>query len=227
MCSVHPVFYVSMLEHATSNTFSERIQPAPAPVIIDGKPEYEISRIVDSKIDCQQACKLLYKVIWLGYEDTGDESECIPTSKLTHAMDLVSDFHTTYPTKPGPLLLFWTCCCICSLALCIYNGDFPSLISLVYSVCLFSLTLSFRTLFGVFSQTSFYFNSCFSYSHMYFTENKNINKKSIKKQNQNTNRRRMTEFPPPDFSWGHPWTLPLHLHSPFCSLLPSPISAPS
>jgi len=43
MHSVHPVFHVSMLEPATSNTFSERIQLAPAPVIIDGEPEYKIS----------------------------------------------------------------------------------------------------------------------------------------------------------------------------------------
>jgi len=75
MRSVHPVFHVSMLEPTTSNTFSERIQPAPAPVIIDGEPKYEISWIVDFKIDRQRACKLLYKVIWLGYEDTGDESK--------------------------------------------------------------------------------------------------------------------------------------------------------
>ena len=75
MQSVHSVFHVSMLKPATSNTFSERIQLAPAPVIIDGEPEYEISQIVDSKIDCRRTCKLLYKVIWLGYEDTGDESE--------------------------------------------------------------------------------------------------------------------------------------------------------
>ena len=81
MCSVHSVFYVSILEPAISNTFSERIQPAPAPVIIDRKPKYEISWIVDSKIDHQQVCKLLYKVIWLGYEDTGDESEWIPVSR--------------------------------------------------------------------------------------------------------------------------------------------------
>jgi len=64
-----------MLEPATSNTFSERIQLALAPVIIDGEPEYKISQIVDSKIDRQWACKLLYKVIWLGYEDTGDKSK--------------------------------------------------------------------------------------------------------------------------------------------------------
>ena len=94
-----------MLEPTTSNTFSERIQLTPAPVIIDGEPEYESSRIVDSKIDRRRACKLLYKVIWLVYEDTGDESKWISASKLSHAVDLVSDFHIAYPTKPGPLPL--------------------------------------------------------------------------------------------------------------------------
>ena len=49
--SVHPVFHMSMLEPTMSNSFSKRIQLAPAPVIIDGKPKYEISQIVDSKID--------------------------------------------------------------------------------------------------------------------------------------------------------------------------------
>jgi len=49
MQSVHAVFHVSMLEPTTLNTFSKRIQLTPAPVIIDGEPEYEISRIVDSK----------------------------------------------------------------------------------------------------------------------------------------------------------------------------------
>jgi len=52
MCSVHPVFHVSMFEPTTSNTFSKRIQLAPTLVIIDRKPKYEISWIVDSKIDC-------------------------------------------------------------------------------------------------------------------------------------------------------------------------------
>ena len=64
-----------MLKPTTSNSYSKRIQPAPTPVIINRKPEYEISWIVDSKINCQQACKLVYRVIWLGYEDIGDESE--------------------------------------------------------------------------------------------------------------------------------------------------------
>ena len=49
---VHPIFHVSMLKPAMFNTFSKRIQLAPTPVIIDGEPKYEISQIVDSKIDC-------------------------------------------------------------------------------------------------------------------------------------------------------------------------------
>jgi len=75
MRAIHPVFHVSMLEPATPNTFQQHSKPPPAPVIIDGEPEYKISKIVDSKIDCRRACKLLYKVIWLGYEDTDNNSE--------------------------------------------------------------------------------------------------------------------------------------------------------
>ena len=33
--------------------------------------------------------------------------------------------------------------------------------------------------------------------------------------------------PLPDFLWGHPWTPPLYLRSPSCSLLLCHISAPS
>ena len=106
MCSVHPVFYVSMLKPAIFNSFSKRTQLVLAPVIIDRKSEYEISWIVDSKIDYWQVCKLLYKVIWLGYRDTGDKSEWISISKLTHTADLVFDFHIVYLAKSSLLPLF-------------------------------------------------------------------------------------------------------------------------
>ena len=105
MCFVHPVFYVSMLKPAMSNSFSERTQLVPTLVIIDKEPKYKISQIVDSKIDCQWACKLLYKVIWLEYEDILDKFKWIPISELTHATDLVSDFYIVYPTKSGLLPL--------------------------------------------------------------------------------------------------------------------------
>jgi len=103
MRAVHPVFHVSMLEPSTLNAFQQRSEPLPTPVIIDREPEYEISKIVDSKIDHRRACKLLYKVIWLGYEDTDDDSEWLPAVELEHAKELVNNFHLKYPAKPGPL----------------------------------------------------------------------------------------------------------------------------
>ena len=103
MHSIYLVFHMSMHKPTTSDFFSKRTQPPPTSVIIDREPKYEISQIVDSKINCWQVCKLLYKVIWLGYKNTGDKSEWIPTSKLTHVSNLV--FHIIYPSKPGPLPL--------------------------------------------------------------------------------------------------------------------------
>jgi len=51
LCTVHPVFHVSMLEPATPNPNPNQIQPPPLPIIVDDKLEFEISEILDSKID--------------------------------------------------------------------------------------------------------------------------------------------------------------------------------
>ena len=100
---VHPVFLVSMLEPAFPNEIPNRVQSLPPLVDIEGKLEYEISKIVDSKIDKHQSCKLLYLVCWLGYENTDEELSWLPTMELEHADELVSNFHSTYPQKPGPI----------------------------------------------------------------------------------------------------------------------------
>ena len=60
MCSVHLVFHMSMLKPAMSNYFPKRTQLASTLVIINREPKYKISQIVDSIIDCQCICKLLY-----------------------------------------------------------------------------------------------------------------------------------------------------------------------
>ena len=62
MHAVHPVFHVSMLEPSTPNTLPNRVQPPPPPVIVNEELEYEISEILDSKLDKRRACKLLYPV---------------------------------------------------------------------------------------------------------------------------------------------------------------------
>jgi Chromo (CHRromatin Organisation MOdifier) domain len=101
--SVHPVFHVSMLEPATPNEIPDRVQSPPPPITIEGEPEYEISEILDSKIDRHYKCKLQYLVRWTGYEGTDKESSWISASELNHTSESISNFHTKYPLRPGPL----------------------------------------------------------------------------------------------------------------------------
>ena len=103
MRGVHPVFHVSMLEPATPNEILNCTQSPPPPIDIDGELEFEIAEVVDSKINKRQRCKLLYYIRWLGYEDTDEEFSWLPATELEHATELVADFHSAYPTKPGPL----------------------------------------------------------------------------------------------------------------------------
>ena len=103
MKAVHLVFHVSQLEPAIPNTILNHVQPPPLPVKIEGKPEYKIAKILDSKIDRRHRnCKLLYLVRWLSYEGTDEETSWLLATELGHASDLVSDFHSCYPAKPGP-----------------------------------------------------------------------------------------------------------------------------
>src|SRR6266481_3982999 len=104
LCAVHPVFHVSMLEPAIPDPIPGQVQPPPPSIMVDDQPEFEIAEILDSKIDnCCQHCRLLYLVHWSGYEGTDEETSWILTTELTHAPEILTDFHAAYPAKPGPL----------------------------------------------------------------------------------------------------------------------------
>ena len=104
MRAVHPVFHVSQLEPAMPNTIPNQTQPPPPPIEVDGEPEYEVSEILDSKVDRQRkTCKLLYLVRWAGYEGTDEETSWLLATKLGNISELVEDFHAKYPDRPGPL----------------------------------------------------------------------------------------------------------------------------
>ena len=103
LCAIHPVFHVSQLEPLVPNTIPNHTQPPPPPVEINGEIEYKIAEILDSKINDRRRCKLLYYVKWSGYEGTDEETSWLPATELEHAQELVSDFHSRYLWKPGPL----------------------------------------------------------------------------------------------------------------------------
>jgi len=64
-----------IFESTMPNIFPSQYKPLPLLVMINSKLEYEISQIIDSEIDYRCICKLLYRVIWLRYENTKDESD--------------------------------------------------------------------------------------------------------------------------------------------------------
>src|SRR6202041_1005928 len=84
---------VCSLITATPNTIPNRAQPAPPLIKVDDDIEYEISKILDSKLDKQRKCQLLYLVQWTGYEGTDQETNWLPTTELQHTLELVQDFH--------------------------------------------------------------------------------------------------------------------------------------
>ena len=103
MRAVHPVFHVSQLEPTTPNVIPNCVQPPPPPIEVDGEPKYEITEILDSKLDhCRRQCPLLYLVRWAGYEGTDEETSWLVATELGHTTDLVANFHKAYPDKPGP-----------------------------------------------------------------------------------------------------------------------------
>ena len=102
MQAVHSIYHVSMLEPAPTSAIPNRIIDPPPPVEIEGEVEYEIAEILDTKLDRRRRCKLLYLVRWTGYEGTDEETSWITADELEHAQELVQDFHSAYPDKPGP-----------------------------------------------------------------------------------------------------------------------------
>ena len=103
MWAVHHIFCILMLEPAHGNVILEHTQLPPPPVEIYGKPEYEISEILDSKINKHQKyCNIVYLVQWMGYEGTDEETSWILANELGHTAKIVTDFHKAYPDKFGP-----------------------------------------------------------------------------------------------------------------------------
>ena len=91
-----------MLELYKPSDIPARTPSPPPPVVIDGAAEYEVSEVLDSKIDRRRRCSLLYLIRWAGYEGTDKELQWLPADELEHAQEAIADFHEAYLNKPGP-----------------------------------------------------------------------------------------------------------------------------
>ena len=100
--TIHPVFHVSQIKPVPLSNIPNRVNPPPPPIEIDSNLEFEVAKILDSKLDRRRSKPLLYLVRWSSYEGTPDKQSWMPAADLDNAAELVSDFPSLYPGKPGP-----------------------------------------------------------------------------------------------------------------------------
>ncbi|MBW0591458.1 hypothetical protein O181_131173 [Austropuccinia psidii MF-1] len=98
--SVHLVFHVSLLEPVKQSTIQNQNQLPLPPVIVEEREEWEAAQVLDSK---PKRGTLWYLVEWKGFSEDPQRPTWEPDSKPTNSQDLVKDFHSFYPNKPGPI----------------------------------------------------------------------------------------------------------------------------
>ncbi|MBW0574659.1 hypothetical protein O181_114374 [Austropuccinia psidii MF-1] len=97
--SIHPVFYISLLEPVKKSTIPNQHQEPPPPIPIEEEEEWEVSQVLDLKLKRR---KLWYLVEWKVFSQDPERSTWEPAKSLNNFPDLVKDFHSLYPEKPGP-----------------------------------------------------------------------------------------------------------------------------
>ncbi|MBW0518022.1 hypothetical protein O181_057737 [Austropuccinia psidii MF-1] len=97
--SFHPVFHVSLLEPVKKSSIPNCHQLPPPLVLLEEQEECGVAQALDSKL---KRGKLWYLVEWKGLSEDPERTTWEPTSNLTNSPDLVKDFHSLYPDKPGP-----------------------------------------------------------------------------------------------------------------------------
>ncbi len=92
------MFHVSLLRRFHPDQIQEREQPShPEPELVGDNLEYEVDKILDSKLSNR---KLHYLVSFKGYGP--EENEWLPEENIT-AADAIAEFHRLNPSAPRRL----------------------------------------------------------------------------------------------------------------------------
>ena len=101
--SIHPVFYVGLLELYRESTDPTRKQDPPMPDEVDDKPSFVVKEIVDSHWYGPKGAKfpkwfVQYMVDWAGYgpeENSWEPHEVVEGT----AEKALKDYHSKYPRR--------------------------------------------------------------------------------------------------------------------------------
>ena len=97
---VHPVFHASKLIPYHEDEIGDRNPAKPDPIEVEGHNEFEVEKILDSKISYGY---VRYLVKWLGYDVS--EATWEPVRNVKHCKDLLDEFHVAHPDAPQPVSL--------------------------------------------------------------------------------------------------------------------------
>ncbi|MBW0465687.1 hypothetical protein O181_005402 [Austropuccinia psidii MF-1] len=101
--SQHSCFYLNGNPSTQFSTFpslnQSRHQEPPPQIIIEEEEVAEVSQILDSKL---KRGKIWYLVKWKGFSQDSEGSTWEPTESLKNFPELVKNFHSLDPDKPGP-----------------------------------------------------------------------------------------------------------------------------
>ena len=83
---------------ATENTKATKTASAGKAADVDPDAEYEVEKVVNSRVNNRRKKQVQYEVKWIGYDDTSWEN----ASNLENAQEAVQKFHKENPRHPKP-----------------------------------------------------------------------------------------------------------------------------